>query len=85
VSPTHVIILNGVGSVGKSAAARALRAIAARPFLHVAMDAFIGMLPATDGPSGRFDVRDNPGPWQPVHGRPVRPVLERAMRGMRGL
>ncbi|HEX2941157.1 MAG TPA: hypothetical protein VHO91_08925, partial [Rhodopila sp.] len=41
-----VIILNGVGSVGKSTTARALQAITARPFLHVAMDTFIDMLPA---------------------------------------
>jgi len=41
----HVIILNGVGSVGKSATARALQAITARPFLHVAIDTFLDMLP----------------------------------------
>lgn len=40
-----VIVLNGVGSVGKSSTARALQAIAARPLLHVAMDAFIQMMP----------------------------------------
>jgi len=43
----HVIILNGVGSVGKSSTARALQAITAEPFLHVAMDAFLDMLPPT--------------------------------------
>lgn len=41
-----VIILNGVGSVGKTSMARALLGLAARPFLHVAMDAFLDMLPA---------------------------------------
>ena len=41
----HVIILNGVGSVGKTSTARALQTIAAKPFLHVSMDAFAEMLP----------------------------------------
>ena len=43
---TQVVILNGVGSVGKSSTAQALQEIAARPFLHVSMDSFIDMLPA---------------------------------------
>ena len=42
----HVIILNGVGSVGESSTAKALQAITAQPFLHVALDAFLDMLPA---------------------------------------
>ncbi len=41
----HVIVLNGVGSVGKSSTARALQRITVEPFLHVAMDAFLEMLP----------------------------------------
>ena len=41
----RVIVLNGVGSLGKSSTAKAIRAIAAKPFLHVSMDAFIDMLP----------------------------------------
>ncbi|MCW3476381.1 phosphotransferase-like protein [Limobrevibacterium gyesilva] len=45
VQRPHVIVLNGVGSVGKSSTARALQTITATPFLHVAMDAFIDMLP----------------------------------------
>ena len=36
----RIIILNGVGSAGKSSIARALQAITAKPFLYVAMDAF---------------------------------------------
>ena len=43
----RVIILNGVSSVGKSSVAKAIQAIAARPFLYVAGDAFMRMLPAT--------------------------------------
>ncbi len=41
----QVIILNGIGSVGKSSTAKALQAITSKPFLHVAMDAFLDMLP----------------------------------------
>ncbi|WJI61134.1 hypothetical protein NLY43_21245 [Mesorhizobium sp. C416B] len=40
-----IVLLNGVGSAGKSSIARALQTIATEPFLHVQMDAFIDMLP----------------------------------------
>jgi chloramphenicol 3-O phosphotransferase len=43
----RVIILNGVGSVGKTSLARAFQRIAATPFLLVQMDAFIEMLPGS--------------------------------------
>ncbi len=39
-----VIVLNGPGSVGKSSVARALQAITAKPFLHVALDSFLAMV-----------------------------------------
>lgn len=54
MSAARVVLLNGVGSVGKSSIARALQAIASRPFLHVQMDAFIEMLPKAylDHPDG---------------------------------
>jgi chloramphenicol 3-O-phosphotransferase len=41
----RIIILNGVGSVGKSSIAKAFQTITTEPFLHIAMDAFIDMLP----------------------------------------
>ncbi|RUX25108.1 chloramphenicol phosphotransferase [Mesorhizobium sp. M7A.F.Ca.US.011.01.1.1] len=41
----RIILLNGVGSAGKSSIARALQTITAEPFLHVEMDIFIAMLP----------------------------------------
>jgi chloramphenicol 3-O phosphotransferase len=41
----QILILNGVGSVGKSSTARALQAMVTTPFLYVAMDAFLDMLP----------------------------------------
>jgi chloramphenicol 3-O phosphotransferase len=42
----QVIIPNGIGSAGKSTTAKALQAITSKPFLYVAMDAFLDMLPA---------------------------------------
>ena len=79
-----IILLNGVGSAGKSSIARALQTITAAPFLHVQMDAFIDMLPVAlqdhaDGFSFETILED---------GKPsvvIRsgPVGARAMRGMR--
>ena len=81
---SEIIILNGVGSVGKTSTARALQAMTAEPFLHVALDAFIDMLPKRmiGHPDGLiFDTEE-------VHGQPcvtIRsgPVVAQAMRGMR--
>lgn len=42
---TRIVVLNGVGSVGKSSLARALQAQSRLPLLHVAMDGFLEMLP----------------------------------------
>jgi chloramphenicol 3-O phosphotransferase len=83
-SRPHVIILNGVGSVGKSTTARALQAITTRPFMHVAMDAFLDMLPPSlfGEPDGLvFETADDQGKPSIVI-RPG-PVVERALRGMR--
>ncbi|WP_158933194.1 chloramphenicol phosphotransferase CPT family protein [Acidisphaera sp. S103] len=81
---SHVIILNGVGSVGKTSTARALQAITAEPFLHVAMDAFIDMVPKdkTGQPEGLVfeTVQDAGKPSVIIR---TGPVIERAMRGMR--
>ena len=80
----HVIILNGVGSVGKSTAARALQTVSAKPLLHVSMDAFLDMLPEAmlGHPDGLlFDPLDEAG--LPSVAIRTGPVLDRAMRGMR--
>ena len=80
----QVIILNGIGSVGKSATAKALQAIASRPFLHVSMDAFLDMLPEQmfGDPDGLvFEPGQSDG--KPVIAIRSGPVLQRAMRGMR--
>lgn len=79
-----IILLNGVGSVGKSSTAKALQAITAEPFLHVAMDAFLDMMPERlfGHPDGLvFET-------VPEDGKPsvvIRegPVSERTFRGMR--
>ena len=79
-----IVLLNGVGSAGKSSIARALQTITAEPFLHVQMDAFLDMLPPAlqdhaDGFSFETVLED---------GKPsvvIRsgPVGARTMRGMR--
>jgi len=42
---SQIILLNGVGSVGKSSLAKALQETLTEPFLHVQMDTFLEMLP----------------------------------------
>jgi chloramphenicol 3-O phosphotransferase len=79
-----IILLNGVGSSGKSSIAKALQTITARPFLHVQMDAFMEMLPQA--------LQDHPDgfAYETVHedGKPVvvirtGPAGRRALQGMR--
>jgi chloramphenicol 3-O phosphotransferase len=80
----HVIVLNGAGSVGKSTTARALQAITREPFLHVAMDTFIEMLPERmiGHPDGlTFEqVGDDATPSLAVRSGPA---LKGVMKGMR--
>lgn len=81
-----VILLNGVGSAGKSSIARALQDILAGTWLHVSMDAFIETLPdhlqddpdtfsyrnvAVDGAPPEIEIR-------------VGDAGERLLTGMRG-
>lgn len=82
--PPHIIILNGVGSVGKSSTARAFQTITAQPFLHVAMDAFAEMLPPKlfgDSEGLVFETTYQDG--KPSVTVRTGPAFERAMRGMR--
>ena len=79
-----VILLNGVGSAGKSSIARALQTITAEPFLHVAMDAFLEMMPPRcwDHADGiTFETVQQDGKPSVV----IRsgPVADRLLRGMR--
>ena len=81
----HVVLLNGVSSVGKGSVAKALQRIASRPMLHVQMDAFLEMLPAAmfGAPEGYvFETTLRDG--KPVTSITSGPVLERVMVGMRG-
>ncbi|WP_457154430.1 phosphotransferase-like protein [Mesorhizobium sp. P5_C1] len=79
-----IILLNGVGSAGKSSIARALQQITAAPFLHVQMDTFIEMLPDalqdhTDGFSYET-IRQDGKPAVVIR---TGPVGARTLRGMR--
>ena len=80
----QIVILNGIGSVGKTSTAKALQVIASKPFLHVAMDAFLDMLPEKmlAHPDGlMFEAAQHEG--KPIVAVKSGPVLERAMHGMR--
>jgi chloramphenicol 3-O phosphotransferase len=80
----HVVLLNGVSSVGKGSVAKALQRIAARPMLHVQMDAFLEMMPpgSFGAPEGyTFETRSERG--KPVTAITSGPILEIAMRSMR--
>jgi chloramphenicol 3-O phosphotransferase len=81
----RIVLLNGVSSVGKGSVAKALQRIASRPMLHLQMDAFLEMLPAAmfGAPEGYvFETSEQDG--KPVTAVIGGPVLETAMRGMRG-
>lgn len=80
----RIVLLNGVGSVGKSSIAKVLQQITATPFLHVAMDAFIDMMPPSmfEGPDGlTFETIQEDG--QPSVGIRTGPVAARVFLGMR--
>ncbi len=80
----RIILLNGVGSVGKSSVAKALQAITADPFLHVSMDAFLEMMPpgSFDRPDGvMFEVIEVDAKPSVVIKQGV--FADRVMRGMR--
>jgi chloramphenicol 3-O phosphotransferase len=82
---TRIVLLNGVSSVGKGSVAKALQKIASRPMLHVQMDAFLEMLPAAmfGAPEGYvFETTEHDG--KPVTAVISGPVMETALRGMRG-
>jgi chloramphenicol 3-O phosphotransferase len=41
----QIVLLNGVGSSGKSSIAKALQSLTREPFLHLGLDTFIAMMP----------------------------------------
>src|SRR6202000_2622361 len=80
----RIILLNGAGSAGKSSLAKALQALLPEPFLHVAMDAFLEMMPAKtlntpDGLSFETILEDGKPSGIVTSG----PAQERALKGMR--
>ena len=79
-----VIILNGIGSVGKSSTAKAFQSLAIDPFFHVQGDAFLDMLPEKmwGHPNGiRFSQQKVEGKTSVVI--EMGSVLDQLMRGMR--
>lgn len=63
------MLLNGAGSAGKTSLGRALQRLTAMPFLYVAMDGFLEMLPP--------GLWDHPDGWQLVrHEEDGQPSLE---------
>lgn len=80
----RIVLLNGVGSAGKSSIAKALQAITREPFLHVAMDAFLDMLPEAyhDHPDG-FTYETVMQDGKPAVVITTGPLGERTLRGMR--
>lgn len=81
---SRIVLLNGVGSAGKSSIARALQATTAEPFLHVAMDEFLDMLPEgyENHPDALvFEPVETDGP--PEIAIRSGPVVERLLTGMR--
>jgi chloramphenicol 3-O phosphotransferase len=84
MAAARIVILNGIGSAGKSSIARALQTITAEPYLHLSMDAFLDMLPPAllDHPDGlRFETLMQDGrPAVAIHSGPV---IGRLLHGMR--
>ena len=80
----QIILLNGVGSSGKSSIAKQLQKIAGKPFLHVQMDDFCAMLPEAlqDHPDG-FAFEEISENGKPLVVIKTGPVGDRALRGMR--
>jgi chloramphenicol 3-O phosphotransferase len=80
----RIVLLNGVGSAGKSSIAKALQTIACEPFLHVQMDVFMGMLPEAlqEHPDG-FAYETVYEEGKPSVVIRTGPVGERTLRGMR--
>jgi len=83
-SPGRIVILNGVGSAGKSTIARQMQTVARRPLLHVEMDSFLDMLPpACFGSPEGLVFESVPGRSPPEIAIHSGPVVLRLLAGMR--
>jgi chloramphenicol 3-O phosphotransferase len=80
-----VVLLNGPSSVGKGSVARALQRLAARPMLHVQMDAFLEMMPpGTFGdPRGYVFETTHDAAGRPVTAVVSGPIMHAAMLALR--
>ncbi|KRB50407.1 chloramphenicol phosphotransferase [Rhizobium sp. Root708] len=81
----RIILLNGVGSSGKSSIARELQRITVRPFLHVEMDMFLNMLPNAyqNHPEAFTYETTSDADGFPVVAIKNGPLGDRLMKGMR--
>ena len=82
--PTRIVLLNGVGSVGKSSIANALQKITNEPFMHMKMDTFLAMMPSAyqnhpDGLSFETTMQHD----KPSVNVRTGAVAERVLSGMR--
>lgn len=80
---SHIIILNGIGSAGKSSIARAFQTLQPS-YLHVQMDAFLDMIPAASfgKPEGLvFETSESDG--HPTITIRSGPLVATAMRAFR--
>jgi chloramphenicol 3-O phosphotransferase len=80
----RIIVLNGVGSAGKSLIAKALQRIRPTPWLHIERDKFCEMLPERyqDHPEGfAYETKEKKG--KPVVIISEGPYGARLIRGMR--
>ena len=81
---TTIILLNGASSSGKSSLAKAIQRKAAQPFVHVAMDAFLEMLPpGTFGHPDYYRFEETQQDGHRVTIVQSGPVLLRLLAGMR--
>jgi len=80
----RIIILNGVGSAGKSAIAKALQGLTGNRFLHVQMDGFLEMMPEAGwGHPDWFALETLEEEGRPAIEIRTGPLGQRLMRGMR--
>lgn len=80
----RVIVLNGVGSAGKTSTAKALQRIAADPWLHVSGDVFLNMIaPQMWGDPRGILVRQFEDEGSPSVDIEMGVELHRLMEGMR--
>jgi len=80
----RIVLLNGVGSAGKSSIAKAIQAQARGVFLHVQMDTWLGMMPArTFGTPEGLTFLFGEADGRPVVEVVTGPKQGLALRGMR--